>query len=216
MMLLGRWVLDRAPHPGKSFVAAAARRGVPVFWDSFTNHSIAMNVTRMELEGFPLRFSPQDDIVLSAALACADHDLGFVELGGGGPKNFIQQTGPTLSQIFGVPYEGASRGIQITTANVREGSLSSCTFGEAVTWGKYEAADEAKLVQIWGEYSAVFPLLAAYVIDRCKARRPRRLFDRMDALGAELRARVARRLARQAPPPPGRRARRRKSAGGKA
>lgn len=216
MMLLGRWVLDRAPHPGKSFVAAAARRGVPVFWDSFTNHSIAMNVTRMELEGFALRFSPQDDIVLSAALACADHDLGFVELGGGGPKNFIQQTGPTLSQIFGVPYEGASRGIQITTANVREGSLSSCTFGEAVTWGKYEAADEAKLVQIWGEYSAVFPLLAAYVIDRCKARRPRRLFDRMDALGAELRARVARRLARQAPPPPGRRARRRKSAGGKA
>lgn len=196
MMLLGRWVLDSAPHPEKSFVAAAARLGVPVFWDSFTNHSIAMNLARMELEGFPLRFSPQDDIVLSAALAGGGGELGFVELGGGGPKNFIQQTGPTLSQIFGVPYEGASRGIQITTANVREGSLSSCTFGEAVTWGKYEAADEAKLVQIWGEYSAVFPLLAAYVIDRCKARRPRRLLDRMEALGAELRARVSRRLAR--------------------
>jgi deoxyhypusine synthase len=195
MMLLGEWVLDEAPHPEKSFVAAAARFGVPVFWDSFTNHSIAMNVARMELEGFPLAFSPQADVLLSAALACAGHDLGFVELGGGGPKNFIQQTGPTLSQILGVAYEGASRGIQITTANVREGSLSSCTFGEAVTWGKYEAADEAKLVQIWGEYSLVFPLLSAYVFERCAARRPRRLYDRMDALGAKLKAKVARRAA---------------------
>jgi deoxyhypusine synthase len=193
MKLLGRWVLDKAPHPGRSFVAAAARAGVPVFWDSLTNHSIAMNVARMEVEGYPLVFSPKSDVVLSAALACAGYDLGFVELGGGGPKNFIQQTGPTLSQILGVAYEGASRGIQITTANVREGSLSSCTFGEAVTWGKYESADEAKLVQIWGEYSLVFPLLAAYVLERCKGRAPRRLYERMDALGAELEAKVTRR-----------------------
>jgi deoxyhypusine synthase len=185
-------VLDKAPHPERSFVATAARWSVPVFWDSFTNHSIAMNIARMQVEGYPLAFSPQDDVILSAALACAGYDLGFVELGGGGPKNFIQQTGPTLSQILGVAYAGASRGIQITTANVREGSLSSCTFGEAVTWGKYAAADAAKLVQIWGEYSLIFPLLSAYVLERCAARKPRRLYNQMDAVGAKLKAKVAR------------------------
>jgi deoxyhypusine synthase len=196
MMLLGEWVRASAPRPDLSFVAAAAACGVPVFWDSITNHSIAMNLARLELEGLPLSFSASEEVLLSAALATCGRDVGFVELGGGGPKNFIQQTGPTVSQILGLDYHGASRGIQITTANVREGSLSSCTFGEAVTWGKYESADEAKLVQIWGEYSVIFPLLAAYVLDRCVPRKPPALYDRMDVLVQDLRARAGAMLGR--------------------
>ncbi|MBN1809924.1 MAG: deoxyhypusine synthase family protein [Planctomycetes bacterium] len=196
MKLLGDWTAAVAPHPEYSFVAAAAAAAVPVFWDSFTNHSIALNSARMETEGFPLAYSPHADILLSAALAFAEPELGFVELGGGGPKNFIQQTGPTISQILGVKdYDGASRGLQISTANVREGSLSSCTFGEAVTWGKYRADDDAKLVQLWGEYSILFPLLAAYVLDRCEPRTPRRLYDRMDSCLAGLEAAAGKRSA---------------------
>jgi deoxyhypusine synthase len=53
--------------------------------------------------------------------------------------------------------------------------LSSCSFGEAVTWGKYRSNDPNKLVQIWGEYSLVFPLLAAYVIELCSPRKPKNL-----------------------------------------
>ena len=77
-------------------------------------------------------------------------------------------------------FEGADRGIQIGTAVEREGSLSSCTFGEAVTWGKYRHADEANLVQVWGEYSIIFPLLAAYVLERCKPRPARGVCGQMD------------------------------------
>jgi len=179
MKLLGEWVVATAERPGLSFVAAAAEADVPVFWDSSTNHSIALNVARMQCEGYPLEFSAQEDILLSAAIAFCGGEEGFVELGGGGPKNFIQQTGPMISQILGVEFAGASRGLQITTANVREGSLSSCTFGEAVTWGKYESADEMRLAQIWGEYSYIFPMLVSYVVDRCAPRSLRRL-------GAEL------------------------------
>ena len=174
---MGQWVLKNAPHPEKSFVAQAAKLKVPIFWDSFTNHSIAMNVTRTDLEGYPITFSPQQDIWDSAALVYATGGTGFVELGGGGPKNFIQQTGPTISQILEIDFEGADRGLQIGTAVEREGSLSSCTFGEAVTWGKYKEADEAQLVQIWAEYSLVFPLLTAYVLDSCSNRKPRLLAD---------------------------------------
>ncbi len=188
MDLLGRWTLETAPHPERSFVAAAARTGTPVFWDSLTNHSIAMNLARLAWEGIDVAFSPQADILRSAALAYKGGEGGFVELGGGGPKNFIQQTGPTVSQMLGLKdFHGAARGLQITTANVREGSLSSCTFGEAVTWGKYEAADAAKLVQIWGEYSVIFPLLAAYVLERCHSRTPRRFLERLDGFTDALR-----------------------------
>ena len=187
MKLLGDWAAETAPHPERSFVVAAARAEVPVFWDSLTNHSIAMNLARMELEGFPVPFSPQKDILLSSAIAYKAGETGFVELGGGGPKNYIQQTGPVISQILGIKdFEGASRGLQISTANVREGSLSSCTFGEAVTWGKYEADDEEKLVQIWGEYSTIFPLLSLYVLERCAPREGRRLLGRCEAFLQEL------------------------------
>ncbi len=185
---LGEWVGENAPRPERSFTATAALLGVPVFWDSLSNHSIAMNLVRTDSEGFPIQLSAQRDIVHSAAIAFTSEQTGFVELGGGGPKNFIQQTGPTISQIMGVAFEGADRGIQIGTAVEREGSLSSCTFGEAVTWGKYHQADETNLVQVWGEYSIVFPLLAAYVLDSCVPRQARRLCGRMDDLVARLEA----------------------------
>jgi len=179
---LGRWVLDHSPHPERSFVAAAARLGVPVFWDSLANHSIAMNLARTDREGCPVTLSAQKDILDSAAIVFSSSCTGFVELGGGGPKNFIQQTGPTLRQILGVDFDGADRGLQIGTAVEREGSLSSCTFSEAVTWGKYQSAEEDKLVQIWGEYSVIFPLLAAYVLEACPNRPQRDLSSRMETM----------------------------------
>ena len=184
--LLGQWVSDTAPFPERSLIAAAARLGVPVFWDSLSNHSIAMNLVRTDMEGKAVRISAQKDILHSAAIAFGARQTGFVELGGGGPKNFIQQTGPTISQILGIAFEGADRGLQIGTAVEREGSLSSCTFGEAVTWGKYQRADETNLVQVWAEYSLIFPLLAAYVLDVCKPRSPRRLCSRMAQLVSDL------------------------------
>jgi deoxyhypusine synthase len=176
---LGLWAAENAPHPERSFTVAAALLGVPLFWDSLSNHSIAMNLVRTDKQGYPVHLSAQRDILHSAAIAYASSKTGFVELGGGGPKNFIQQTGPTISQILGVEFEGADRGIQIGTAVEREGSLSSCTFGEAVTWGKYHHADRTNLVQVWGEYSIIFPLMAAYVIDSCPSRTLRRLSDRI-------------------------------------
>jgi deoxyhypusine synthase len=179
---LGQWVADEAPHPERSLTVAAANLGIPIFWDSLSNHSIAMNLVRTDREGKPVRLSAQKDILQSAAIAFGSDQTGFVELGGGGPKNFIQQTGPTISQILDIDFEGADRGLQIGTAVEREGSLSSCTFGEAVTWGKYQRDDRDNLVQVWGEYSLIFPLLAAYVLEVCEPRSPKKLCDQMNRL----------------------------------
>jgi len=181
-LALGRWVLENSPHPERSFTAAAARLGVPIFWDSLANHSIAMNLVRTDREGYPVTLSAQKDILDSAAVVFSSPCTGFVELGGGGPKNFIQQTGPTIRQILGVDFEGADRGLQIGTAVEREGSLSSCSFSEAVTWGKYRSAEDDKLVQVWGEYSVIFPLLAACMLETCTKRSHRHLVDRMDTM----------------------------------
>ena len=185
---LGLWVLQKAAHPERSFVARAAQLGIPVFWDSHSNHSIAMNLAKLEDEGLICRLSSTKDILDSAAIVFNSGGTGFIELGGGGPKNFIQQTGPTISQILGISFEGADRGIQIGTAMEREGSLSGCTFGEAVTWGKYHHADADKLVQIWGEYSIIFPLLGTYVLEKAKPRKPGNLIKSMPEMAEKLSA----------------------------
>lgn len=183
---LGDWVSKTARYPERSFVATAARLGVPIFWDSLSNHSIAMNFVRTDREGYPIHTSGQKDVFDSAAIAYVAGQTGFVELGGGGPKNFIQQTGPTISQILGIDFEGADRGLQIGTAVEREGSLSGSTFGEAVTWGKYRSADEGKLVRIWGEYSIIFPLLTAYVLDQCEGRSAKNFISQMSSILQQL------------------------------
>jgi deoxyhypusine synthase len=141
-----------------------------------------MNMMRTDLDGFRITLSPQKDILDSASIVYSSERTGFLELGGGGPKNFIQQTGPTISQILGVKFEGADRGLQIGTAPEREGSLSGCTFGEAVTWGKYHSTGEDRLVQIWGEYSVIFPLIAAYAMELCADRAGKMLTNKIPVM----------------------------------
>ena len=183
---LGDWVQKNSKYPERSFVACAARQKVPIFWDSLANHSIAMNLLVTDRGGCPVRLSAQKDIFDSAAIVFACGQTSFIELGGGGPKNFIQQTGPTISQILKIRHDGAERGLQIGTAVDKEGSLSGCTFSESVTWGKYRSTAEEKLVQIWGEYSIIFPILAAYTLDNCQIRAPKKIISRMSALAAKL------------------------------
>ncbi|MFC1829289.1 deoxyhypusine synthase family protein, partial [Thermodesulfobacteriota bacterium] len=172
---LGTWVLENSKYPERSFVARAAALGVPIFWDSLANHSITMNLVLTDRKGFPITLSAQKDIFDSAAIVFSSGQTGFMVLGGGGPKNFIQQTSPTISQILKIKFDGAERGIQIGTAIEKEGSLSGCTFSESVTWGKYRKASDDKLIQIWGEYSLIFPILTAYVLDNCDKRSLKRL-----------------------------------------
>ena len=175
--LLGSFTLKKAKYPKRSFIATAAAYGVPIFWDSESNHSIGLDNARLYLDGIDIAPHPSLDILESAAIVYSSKQTGFIELGGGGPKNFIQQTGPIIQQILGIKHEGGDYGLQITTATERDGGLSGCTFGESHTWGKYKNSKNG-LVQIWGEYSIIFPLIVNYIIEKCEKRKSMRLIDK--------------------------------------
>jgi deoxyhypusine synthase len=96
-----------------------------------------------------------------------------------GQRTSSSRPGRPSARFFNIPFEGAERGLQIGTASEKDGSLSGCTFGESVTWGKYRTAEAERLVQIWAEYSVIFPLLASFVLDRCQERQPSDLVSRM-------------------------------------
>src|SRR5438067_7481518 len=95
------------------------------------------------------------------------HALATVILGGGVPKNYNLQPEPALGQILGLPdVRGYRFDVQIITAPVTEGSLSSCPPAEAVTWGKvdkdtYQQSTES----MQADYSVVMPFLVKALLD---------------------------------------------------
>jgi deoxyhypusine synthase len=123
--------------------------------------------------------------------SCAYHRWGIFEsetkaigtliLGGGVPKNFNLQPEPALSQVFGFEdVQGFLYDIQLTTAPVSDGSLSSCPPAEAVTWGKvdkehYKRTTESMQV----DYSVVMPFLTKALLE--KRARFERWAERMGA-----------------------------------
>ena len=88
-------------------------------------------------------------------------------LGGGVPKNYNLQPEPALGQVLGIPnVRGYNFDVQIVTAPVTDGSLSSCPPAEAVTWGKvdkdtYQQATES----MQADYSTVMPFLVKALLE---------------------------------------------------
>ena len=188
---LGNFILEMADSglSERSFLAQAAKYKVPVYWDSLANHSIGMNLAKLFLEDIDINPSPSMDVLESAAIVYGSEKNSFVLLGGGGPKNFIQQTGPALSQILGLEHDGADKGIQITTATEKDGGLSGCTFSEGHTWGKYKDASKG-LVQVWGEMSVIAPIILGYAWQNCRQREHKKLIERKKELYENLKKAV--------------------------
>jgi deoxyhypusine synthase len=94
--------------------------------------------------------------------------LGTLILGGGVPKNFNLQPEPALSQVLGLKnISGYLYDIQITTAPVTDGSLSSCPPAEAVTWGKVDKDSFTQTTEsVPADYSMLMPLVTKALLEK--------------------------------------------------
>jgi deoxyhypusine synthase len=104
---------------------------------------------------------------------------GLLMIGGGVPKNFIQDT-VVCAEILGKEVDVHKYAVQITVADVRDGACSSSTLQEAASWGKVSTAMEQ---MVFAEATSVMPLLAsdAYHRGHWRERTKRRfskLFDK--------------------------------------
>lgn len=109
--------------------------------------------------------------------ACAYHRWGLFDhpnkglatliLGGGVPKNYNLQPEPALGQVLGLQdVRGYAFDVQIVTAPVTDGSLSSCPPAEAVTWGKVDRETyEQTTESLQADYSALMPFIVKALLD---------------------------------------------------
>jgi deoxyhypusine synthase len=197
--LLGKYVYERERKLGikeTSVLSAAYQLGVPVFTSSPGDSSIGMNVAAMALRDSKLQFDVNRDVNQTASIVYAAKSKGDTSsvfiLGGGSPKNFILQTEPQIQEVMGIEERGHDYFLQCTDARPDTGGLSGATPNEAVSWGKIDPDNLPDCVVCYADSTITLPLITAYALSRTKPRKPKRLYDRRDALLETIRAQYLR------------------------
>ena len=171
---------ERATGVETGLLATCHRMAIPVFVGAPGDGSVFLNSMKLwAMKQAGLIDSYKFDLDLHAEVfeACAYHRWGLFDnppnalatmiLGGGVPKNYNLQPEPALGQVLGIPnVRGYNFDVQIVTAPVTDGSLSSCPPAEAVTWGKvdkdtYQQATES----MQADYSTLMPFLVKALLD---------------------------------------------------
>jgi deoxyhypusine synthase len=157
LRLLGRHLSIKAPEDG--ILTAAAKANVPIYCPAIGDSSIAIALAVGNKNGpIPLQFDLVADVRETADLAARASSTGVIYVGGGTPKNFIQQTEVT-AYLRGDAVSGHQFAIQITADAPHWGGLSGCTFAEAQSWGKISA--QAKKVSVHCDATIALPLLVS-------------------------------------------------------
>ncbi len=183
--LLGKYAKENAPYPEKSFVVAAYEYGVPIYMPAISDSSIGLNMMPLIFKKKNINLDVIQDIIESSAILWKSERSGGLELGGGVPKNFFQQTGPALYQILHMDEAGQDYLIQITDARPDTGGLSGATLQEGKSWGKIKTSHAGNVI-VYGDASVYFPILSSYALSNCSARTHKKLYELKDRWKEEL------------------------------
>jgi deoxyhypusine synthase len=171
---------ERANGVDEGLLAKCHALAIPIFVGAPGDGSVFLNSMKlwaMRRAGLIENYGFDLDLHGEVFEACAYHRWGLFDnppnalatliLGGGVPKNYNLQPEPALGQVLGIPnVRGYNFDVQIVSAPVTDGSLSSCPPGEAVTWGKvdkdtYEEATES----MQADYSTLMPFIVKALLE---------------------------------------------------
>jgi deoxyhypusine synthase len=180
---MGRYLTQHGKKDN-SLVKLAFEHDVPIFCPAFTDSSAGFGLVKHQVDamkaGKPYLtidsiadFRELTDIKIKAGTT------GLLMIGGGVPKNFVQDT-VVCAEILGhEDVEVHKYAVQITVADVRDGACSSSTLQEAASWGKVSTALEQ---MVYAEATSVMPLLASDAYHRGHWKtREKRAFSKMFA-----------------------------------
>jgi deoxyhypusine synthase len=182
---LGKAANENSKHPEKSFVVSAYQQNVPIYIPAISDSSIGLNLLPLLFEEKGILPNVILDVAESAAILWKSRKSGGVELGGGVPKNFFQQTGPALYQILKLKEGGQDYLVQLTDARPDTGGLSGATLQEGKSWGKIKTSHRGNVV-VYGDASVYFPLLCSYVLSECKPRKLKELYKKKNSWVTEM------------------------------
>ena len=188
---MGAYLVKHHPK-NESIVKTCHQRRVPIFVPAFSDCSAGFGIVLHQVEsreqGKPmLAFDSGADFREMTEIKLENPVTGLLMMGGGVPKNFAQdivvaaellaerKTGKGGAELRAEDAVGMHKyAIQFTVADSRDGALSGSTLREACSWGKVDVVHEQ---MVFGEYSALFPVLASDAYHRkAWTKRPARKF----------------------------------------
>ena len=155
---IGKYLKTNAKKKG-SLIEMAYDNNVPIFCPAFTDSSAGFGLV-MHQERNPTKHITIDSIREFRELTeikIRSKNSGLFMIGGGVPKNFIQDT-VICAELLGKNVNMHKYAVQITVADSRDGACSSSTLKEASSWGKVDVTKEQ---MVFAEATTVLPLIAS-------------------------------------------------------
>ena len=174
---LGKYLKKDAKKKG-SLIEMSYDFNVPIFCPAFTDSSAGFGLV-MHQEKNPKKHMTIDSIREFRELTeikIRSEGSGLFMIGGGVPKNFIQDT-VICAELLGKDVDMHKYAIQVTVADSRDGACSSSTLKEASSWGK---VDTSKEQMVFAEATSVLPLIVSDAYHRGEwKKRKRKNFSKL-------------------------------------
>lgn len=171
---MGRY-LSKNGKNSESFVLEAYKQNLPIFCPAFSDCSAGFGLIfhQKEQKKNHVTIDSVQDFMELTELKVNAKQTGLMMIGGGVPKNFVQDT-VVAADILGIDAPMHKYAIQLTVADERDGALSGSTLKEGHSWGKVDTGNEQ---MVYSEATITFPLLIsdAYHKGLWKKRIPQQL-----------------------------------------
>jgi len=155
---MGKYLDKKGKNP-ESFVLAAYKKELPIFCPAFSDSSAGFGLVHHQTEKKDhVSIDSVKDFKELTEIKIKSKETGVVMIGGGVPKNFVQDT-VVAADILGVDAPMHKYAVQLTVADERDGALSGSTFKEASSWGKVDQSYEQ---MVFSEATITFPILVSY------------------------------------------------------
>ena len=142
-----------------SLIETAYDNNVPIFCPAFTDSSAGFGLV-IHQEKNPkkhMTIVSMREFRELTEIKIESKGSGLFMIGGGVPKNFIQDT-VICAELLGKEVDMHKYAVQITVADSRDGACSSSTLKEASSWGKVDITKEQ---MVFAEATSVLPLIAS-------------------------------------------------------
>ncbi len=158
----GEYLSKDAKQEG--IITSAYKSNVPIYCPAISDSSFGIAIALLKnKKGKAITFDVIGDVLETTEIASTAPAGGELIIGGGTPKNFIQQTEVTAN-LLGKDVTGLKYAIQLTQDNPVWGGLSGCTFDEAKSWGKI--AFDARKVVVYVDSTIGLPLLVSAIAEK--------------------------------------------------
>jgi deoxyhypusine synthase len=156
---MGKFLVNENKGKG-SIVRSAYEKKVPIFCPAFSDCSAGFGLVYHQVHNKKEHVSIDSvkDFRELTEIKIATKESGLLMLGGGVPKNFVQDV-VVSADILGKKVSMHKYAVQLTVADERDGALSGSTLKEASSWGKVDTSFEQ---MVFSELTITFPLLASY------------------------------------------------------